>query len=303
MKISIITPSLNSVKFIDDAIKSVLSQNYANFEHIIIDAVSTDGTLSILRSYNHLIWLSESDKGQSDALNKGIALATGDIIVLLNADDYFLPNAFRTILPYFEKGESFVVGDVCIIDSQKNKKIIHPKIDLKSMLYHWSGWLKIKENHYLSNFPNNPVQYFYLKSIHNTISYNVNNHLTMDLEFLLDVVRMVKMKKIDAVLGVYRMLDETKTIKAMTNNKLEYWSNDNFSYIDSKLLCLDKEEIIKYKNDQINGYSERLHQEPKYLSKIFTELNLIDKISFKRHPIKKLLGFQRLLSIYRENRI
>jgi len=97
MKISVITPSLNSGEHIERAIQSVLAQNYDNFEHIIVvDGLSTDNTLDILKKYPHLTWVSEKDSGQSNAMNKGFAMSSGEIIVYLNADDYFLPEAFRS---------------------------------------------------------------------------------------------------------------------------------------------------------------------------------------------------------------
>jgi len=96
-KISIVTPSYNQGNYIEDAIKSVMEQNYNHFEHIIIDNCSTDNTIDILKRYTHLKWTSEPDKGQSDAINKGFKKATGDIIGWLNADDYYSPGTFRKV--------------------------------------------------------------------------------------------------------------------------------------------------------------------------------------------------------------
>jgi glycosyltransferase involved in cell wall biosynthesis len=75
--ISIVTPSLNQGAYIEENIKSVLNQNYPDFEHIIIDGGSTDGTIDILKEYKHLIWISERDRGQSAAINKGFRRAKG----------------------------------------------------------------------------------------------------------------------------------------------------------------------------------------------------------------------------------
>ena len=112
LKISVITPSFNSGEYLEDAIQSVLIQQYPSFEHIVVDGGSTDGTMDILRKYNHITWISEPDKGQSDAMNKGFKMSTGDIIVYLNADDYFLPGAFNRVIPYFDAGAEFVVGNI-----------------------------------------------------------------------------------------------------------------------------------------------------------------------------------------------
>lgn len=89
MKISVITPSFNSSKYIERAIESVLQQNYENCEHIIVDGGSTDQTLNILKRYQHLKWISEPDKGIYDAMNKGIKLAEGEWIFFLGSDDTF----------------------------------------------------------------------------------------------------------------------------------------------------------------------------------------------------------------------
>ena len=98
MKISILTPSYNAEQFLDRAICSVRQQDYEHWEHIIVDGGSTDGTLELLQKYPHLIWKSEPDKGQSDAMNKAFAMATGDLIVSLTADDYFEPHVFTSVI-------------------------------------------------------------------------------------------------------------------------------------------------------------------------------------------------------------
>ena len=86
MKISIITPSYNQGRFIEDAIRSVLEQDYPDFEHIVVDNCSTDNTLDVLRKYPHIRWISEPDRGQSHALNKGFRMATGDVLAWLLDD-------------------------------------------------------------------------------------------------------------------------------------------------------------------------------------------------------------------------
>ncbi|HEY9768129.1 MAG TPA: glycosyltransferase family 2 protein [Coleofasciculaceae cyanobacterium] len=119
-KISIVTPSFNQGKFIDSAIQSVLQQNYSNFEHIILDNCSTDRTVEILQQYPHLIWQSKPDRGQSDALNQGFRMATGDIIGWLNADDLYLPECFNKIAASFASfpESDIAYGDYRWIDEQ-----------------------------------------------------------------------------------------------------------------------------------------------------------------------------------------
>lgn len=119
--ISIVTPSFNSAKYIEDCIQSVLNQNYPNFEHIIIDGGSTDGTIEILKKYSHLRWISEPDEGQSDAINKGFNLAGGELIGWLNADDEYISNTFNRIIHYYRENIDIIYGDYII--NYKNKKL------------------------------------------------------------------------------------------------------------------------------------------------------------------------------------
>jgi len=91
--VSIVTPSLDQGRFIEEAIRSVVDQDYPRIEHIVVDGGSTDETLEVLERYPHLRWVSEPDRGQADAVNKGFAMASGEIFGWLNADDYYLPGA------------------------------------------------------------------------------------------------------------------------------------------------------------------------------------------------------------------
>lgn len=110
-KISIITPTFNQGSYIEKTILSILDQNYPNLEYIIIDGGSTDETLSIIKKYEQRItyWISEADKGQSDAINKGIRMATGDIINWINSDDYLEDNVLFKIACEFENSDIDVV--------------------------------------------------------------------------------------------------------------------------------------------------------------------------------------------------
>jgi glycosyltransferase involved in cell wall biosynthesis len=109
-KISIITPSYNQGEYIEETIRSVLLQNYANLEYIVIDGGSTDQTIDILQMYDSWIdhWVSEPDDGQSDAINKGFASASGDIYAWLNSDDYYAEGALHTMAKAFASSRAEV---------------------------------------------------------------------------------------------------------------------------------------------------------------------------------------------------
>ena len=111
MSLSIITPSFNQGEYIEQTIDSVLSQKYPNLEYIIIDGGSTDQSVEIIKKYKkHLAyWVSEPDQGQSDAINKGLRMATGEIINWINSDDYYEKDALQTVADAFQDDRVNVV--------------------------------------------------------------------------------------------------------------------------------------------------------------------------------------------------
>ena len=130
MKVSIVTVTYNSAQTLVDAMKSVLEQTYHDIEYIIVDGASTDSTIDVIRQYepqfkNRLKWISEKDDGIYDAMNKGIQLATGDVVGVLNSDDYFTSSdVIARMVAAFRDGADAVYGDVHFIhDGEPNKCI------------------------------------------------------------------------------------------------------------------------------------------------------------------------------------
>lgn len=119
MKISVVTVTLNNENTLRDTLDSVLQQSYHNIEHIIIDGASTDGTVNLLESYQHkfegrIRWISEKDKGLYDAMNKGIRMATGDIVGIINSDDFYHRNDVLSLVAeaFTDPEVQAVYGDV-----------------------------------------------------------------------------------------------------------------------------------------------------------------------------------------------
>ena len=153
-RISIITPSFNQGQFIEETIRSVLLQGYPNLEYIIMDAGSVDNTIEIIRKYEPWIayWVSEPDQGQSHAINKGFAKATGDILAWINADDVYLPGALFQVGNAFRQYEAeWIVGITLVTDM--NLKVIDrfvPQINTgawKTKDYKQHGWLDFVMTH------------------------------------------------------------------------------------------------------------------------------------------------------------
>jgi len=134
-KISIVTPSYNQGEFIEETIRSVLLQDYPNLEYIVIDGGSDDQTVEILEKYDPWIdhWVSESDAGQSHALNKGFREATGDILAYINSDDYYLDGALHYVAKSLMKTKADVVaGNIVKVPAQE---VVDPVI--KDNLFEW----------------------------------------------------------------------------------------------------------------------------------------------------------------------
>lgn len=121
-KLTIVTPSYNQVNYLERTILSILNQQYPNLEYFIIDGGSTDGTVDIIRRYEkHLAgWVSEKDRGQTDAINKGFRMATGEYVAYQNSDDIFAPNALNRVAEAWRKHPATDVffGDMYIIDEE-----------------------------------------------------------------------------------------------------------------------------------------------------------------------------------------
>jgi glycosyltransferase involved in cell wall biosynthesis len=178
LKITIISVVLNNKRFLEDAIKSVLSQDYNNIEYIIIDGGSTDGSLDIIKSYEKRItkFISESDKGIYDAMNKGIHLATGDVIGFLNSDDFYADEqVISKIANGFNNETDAVYADLDYVSIHNKDKIIR---EWRSGNYHdkkfFSGWM-----------PPHPT-FFVRKNIYQKFGgYNTSIHSSADYELML----------------------------------------------------------------------------------------------------------------------
>jgi|APSaa5957512535_1039671.scaffolds.fasta_scaffold07034_5 glycosyltransferase involved in cell wall biosynthesis len=177
-KISVVMPSFNHEKYIERSILSVINQGYPNLEFIIVDGKSTDKTSFIVEKYMSYISIfrSEEDKGQSDALNHGFSMATGEIFAWLNSDDVYLPGALFSAAQAFRDNDSakVVYGDWWSIDSDDNVISLNYAFDFSI-------------NHFIfEGFHLNSQAMFWQKSVHRNFGdFDINLHKTMDYDMIL----------------------------------------------------------------------------------------------------------------------
>jgi glycosyltransferase involved in cell wall biosynthesis len=187
-KISIITVTYNSAQTLEQTIQSVLLQDYENVEYIIVDGKSTDDTLSIIRNYRHKIdhFLSEKDNGIYDAINKGIALATGDIIGILHADDFYMnDNVLSHVAETFKKNNADAVyADLYYVDKDNTDKIVRK----------WKSGNYSDGNFLWGWMPPHPT-FFVKKEMYNKYGvYSTELRTAADYELMLRFIHKQKIK-------------------------------------------------------------------------------------------------------------
>lgn len=178
MKVTIITVTLNSAKFLEDCIQSVLNQDYKDIEHIIIDGKSKDGTLDIIRKYENRIarWISEKDRGMYDAINTGMEMATGDIIGTLNSDDVLAsPDVISAIVKTFTEQQVDVIYGDLVYTEQQNPDIV---------IREWKG-LPYKRSRFRYGWmPAHPTFYFKRHLLEQCGYYETHYFTAADYEFM-----------------------------------------------------------------------------------------------------------------------
>lgn len=242
-KISIISPSLNQGNFIEETILSVLSQEYENLEYIIIDGLSSDETLSILEKYSDKVrWISEKDTGQTNAINKGIRLATGEIIGYLNSDDILLPNALNVVAQVFRENPAtmWITGKSLIIDEDgKNiRKLVTSYKNLHLRMHNFRSLL-------VADYISQPAT-FWKKAIVSDVGYlDESLDYVMDYEYWLRTYQKYRPVFIDQYLAGFRVHRASKTTGGSHTRK----------YIEE-----EKKIITQYSNSKFWLFLNQFHR-------------------------------------------
>ncbi len=210
MKISIVTPSFNQAHFIEKTIQSILAQQGEfEIEYIVMDGGSTDGTIDILKRYDgQIIWKSEPDKGQSDAINKGLKLATGDVVAYLNSDDTYKPDAFARVIHHFTSNpESMWVCGKCDIMDLEENEIRH------SITKYKNYWLDKMSKYwfFVENYISQPAVFWRKAALEKVGFFDENHHMVMDYHYWCRLWTHFTPGYIDHYLASFRWYETSKS--------------------------------------------------------------------------------------------
>lgn len=214
-RISIVTPSFNQAGFLERTILSVLEQGYPNLEYIIIDGGSTDGSVEIIRKYAGRLayWVSEPDRGQSHAINKGLQRATGEWVGWQNSDDIFYPGAFESLAREATRTHhaDLIIGNMNLID--KNDKVLR---DLKYVRPTYRSLLA--EGMMLTN-----QAAFWRRRMHDEIGYlDESLDCGFDYEWFLRLLQGRLASHVNEIWGGLRLHEDTKTSNMQAIFDAEY---------------------------------------------------------------------------------
>lgn len=220
-KISIVTPSLNSGKYIEETIESVLSQDYYNYEYIVVDGGSNDNTIEILKKHEERIsngsifrWISERDNGQTDAINKGLKLCTGDWFAFLNADDFYMPRVFHHLADFMasNRDKGVIYG---------NQRVIYDGLDNSNDLLKKPKYSLAFNDLLYSNQIYGPASFYNMRALKFTGDFDVSLFHWMDWDMYLRIARIMPLKYYDCDIAVFRISKGMKS-PSNPNDKMKY---------------------------------------------------------------------------------
>ena len=245
-KISIVTPSYNQAEFLERTILSVLNQNYPNLEYIIIDGGSTDGSVEIIKEYEKYLtyWLSEKDKGQTDAINKGFEKSTGEILAWQNSDDIYLPGVFIKIAELYRiKKFDLIMGDIILID-KKDKSI---------RTFRYAPWPKFGLKYIGMLIANQST--FWTKKLYSKCGpMNENLHFAFDADFFYRLLlKAERIKHVPRLFGCFRIHPEAKANDVVHYLKENKRVKEMHSFIRRNILIKYSEKVVRAFYCMFNG--------------------------------------------------
>jgi glycosyltransferase involved in cell wall biosynthesis len=215
-RFSVVTTSFNQGRFIAQAIDSVLSQDYPNVEHLVVDGMSTDDTPAVLARYPHLRLIRERDRGPAEAINKGFRLARGDVLCFLNSDDTLLPGALHRVAREIDttRDRHVVVGRCLYTDEQgASLDVEHPwlpEVSRRRLLEVWKG-----------NCIPQPATFWTIEAWHRCGPLDELENLVFDYDLMCRLRQHHRFHPVDQVLATYRLHGHSKSCLSPQREVLE----------------------------------------------------------------------------------
>ena len=325
-KISIITPSFNQGEYLEETIRSVIDQRYPNLEYIVIDGGSSDQSVDIIKKYEKWLyyWISEPDTGQSEAINKGLKVATGDILAWLNSDDLYFPSVLSKVIKSFEKGVGLVYGRNMAFGEGRPSRL--SKYESEAIATHL-GRVSISQ----------PSAFFSKRVIDDHGLLDESLHYGMDYDLFVRIHLNYNTRAIDTPISKYRFHSKSKTVANYAHfapdwaivfsrflrsvkggdeyidylKYLELYDNSEATYISDKSITSEdiREAVIIFLKEQaecyyVGGKPEKVRKITAFVKNNFADSFL--KLKFDRlyyrstsylyHPIRSIKKMQWLFS-------
>ena len=252
-RITIVTPSYNQDKFLHETIQSVHNQDYPNLEYFIVDGGSKDNSIDIFKKYEDKIdwWVSEKDKGQADAINRGFLRASGEILCWVNSDDILLPNCLHEVAKnYLKNNKPELIHSNCVYINEDGLIIKLIRIPKQTRFFVFRGVWSMPA----------PAVFFKASFLKKVGYLNMEYHLSMDLDICMRIIKAGgRISYIPKYLGAYRWHATSKTSIDISNRKKK-----NIENYETKLIY----------NSTLPGSTESSRKLWKILWKVYRMINL-----------------------------
>ncbi len=286
MKISIITPSFNQGNYLEKTIQSILNQNYPHLEYMVIDGGSTDNSIGIIKKYEKDLtyWVSEKDNGQSEAINKGLKKAQGEVVAWLNSDDLYLPETFKIVAKKFSDNPDvdIIYGDV--INFYDSKKEEHYNIK------------RFDPIDFISRNPIHQPSVFWRRKVHSDIGFlDTSLHYCMDYDLWMRLFLRHKALKINATLSKFRVHPKAKTSNNPKQLYYEYRKivSRFFNSLNDESFVTQLKNLGIYINEENKKYEIRTNDLPlKKMLNAYIYQCAIQEYSWKNKKMSNKLFLQ-----------
>lgn len=274
LSVSIITPSYNQGRFIQETIQSVLAQDVKEIEYLVVDGNSTDETVEILRQHQHrLKWVSEKDQGQADAVNKGLLQTSGEVIGWLNSDDVYYPHAVARVCHFFQENPNIdvVYGRASQLDEAGNKRF-------EDYLTEPWNLNKLKVNCFLSQ----PAVFFRRRVLSQYGLLDPQLHFCLDYEYWLRLgLKGANFAYLPEILAGSRIYPQTKSSRFYLQAHFE-----TINMLQRTLGYIPPEWIVNYSTAKVKTESHCSYPHPKFI--LNSWLNLWKATGLHNHGIPHL---------------